>query len=89
MAFIIIDFEFNNLEGIHKYYPDIFTKYPSLENIDLDNEIIEIGAIKLDNYMKPLNEFKAYIKPSVIPVISDIFGFKIGITEGLIYALNS
>ena len=27
MAFIIIDLEFNNLEGIHKYYPDLFKKY--------------------------------------------------------------
>ena len=70
MAFIIIDLEFNNLEGIHKYYPDLFKKYPSLENIDLDNEIIEIGAIKLDNYMKPLKEFREFIKPSVIPVLN-------------------
>lgn len=70
MAFIIIDLEFNNLEGIHKYYPNIFEDYPNLQNIDLDNEIIEIGAIKLDNYMKPLEEFKTYIKPSVIPVLN-------------------
>ncbi|MDU5106922.1 3'-5' exonuclease [Clostridium sp.] len=81
MAFIIIDLEFNNLEGIHKYYPDIFTKYPSLENIDLDNEIIEIGAIKLDNYMKPLNEFKAYIKPSVIPILNPKISEITGITN--------
>ncbi len=81
MAFIIIDLEFNNLEGIHKYYPDLFTKYPSLENVELDNEIIEIGAIKLDNYMKPLNEFKAYIKPSVIPVLNPKISEITGITE--------
>lgn len=70
MAFIIIDLEFNNLEGIHKYYPDIFEDYPKLQSIDLGNEIIEIGAIKLDNYMKPLEEFKTYIKPSVIPILN-------------------
>ena len=81
MAFIIIDLEFNNLEGIHKYYPDLFTKYPSLENAELDNEIIEIGAIKLDNYMKPLNEFKAYIKPSVIPVLNPKISEITSITE--------
>ena len=81
MAFIIIDLEFNNLEGIHKYYPDLFTKYPSLENVELDNEIIEIGAIKLDNYMKPLNEFKAYIKPSVIPVLNPKISEITSITE--------
>ena len=81
MAFIIIDLEFNNLEGIHKYYPDLFTKYPSLENAELDNEIIEIGAIKLDNYMKPLNEFKAYIKPSAIPVLNPKISEITSITE--------
>jgi len=81
MAFIIIDLEFNNLEGIHKYYPDLFTKYPSLENVELDNEIIEIGAIKLDNYMKPLNEFKAYIKPSAIPVLNPKISEITSITE--------
>ena len=81
MAFIIIDLEFNNLEGIHKYYPDLYKKYPSLEDIDLDNEIIEIGAIKLDNYMKPLREFKAYIKPSVIPVLNPKISEITSITE--------
>jgi len=81
MAFIVIDLEFNNLEGIHKYYPDLFVEYPSLENIYLDNEIIEIGAIKLDNYMKPLNEFKAYIKPSVIPVLNPKVSEITNITE--------
>ena len=70
MAFIIIDLEFNNLEGIQKYFPNIFKENPRLESIDLDNEIIEIGAIKLDNYMKALKEFKTYIKPSAIPILN-------------------
>jgi DNA polymerase III epsilon subunit-like protein len=80
MAFIIIDLEFNNLEGIHKYYPNIFKEYPNLKDLELDNEIIEIGAIKLDNYMKPMKEFKTYIKPSLItvlnPKISEITNIK-------------
>ncbi|GAA0084218.1 hypothetical protein UT300007_06570 [Clostridium sp. CTA-7] len=80
MAFIIIDLEFNNLEGIHKYYPNIFKEYPNLKSLELDNEIIEIGAIKLDNYMKPMEEFKTYIKPSLItvlnPKISEITNIK-------------
>ena len=70
MAFIIIDLEFNNLEGIQKYFPNIFKENPNLESVALDNEIIEIGAIKLDNYMKPLKELKMYIKPSAIPVLN-------------------
>lgn len=70
MAFIIIDLEFNNLNGINKYYPDIFNKNPDLKDIQIENEIIEIGAIKLDKYMKSLGEYKAYIKPSIIPVLN-------------------
>ncbi|MGL5379385.1 exonuclease domain-containing protein [Clostridium sp.] len=70
MAFIIIDLEFNNLSGITKYYPNIFEENSDLESIELENEIIEIGAIKLDNYMKPLKEFKTYIKPKAIPILN-------------------
>lgn len=70
MAFIIMDLEFNNLSGIHKYYPNIYNEIPDLKKLDLVNEIIEIGAIKLDMYMKPLDHLKVYIKPSVIPVIN-------------------
>ena len=70
MAFIIIDLEFNNLSGIHKCYPDIYTKIPNLKELDLVNEIIEIGAVKVDKYMKPIETLKVFIKPSVIPVLN-------------------
>lgn len=70
MAFIIIDLEFNNLSDITKYYPNIFNEYPNLKNIGIENEIIEIGAIKLDKYMKPLKEFKVFIKPKILPVLN-------------------
>ena len=70
MAFIIIDLEFNNLSEIHKYYPKIYDDMPELKELDLVNEIIELGAIKVDMYMKPLKKLKVYIKPSVIPVIN-------------------
>ena len=39
-------------------------------NLELDNEIIEIGAVKLDSHMQPCEELKVYIKPSVIPIIN-------------------
>ncbi|VYU22457.1 exonuclease [Clostridium tertium] len=81
MAFIVIDLEFNNLEGIHKYYPKIYDENPEFKNLELDNEIIEIGAIKLDNYMKPLKEFKTYIKPKVIPVLNPKISEITNITE--------
>lgn len=70
MAFIIIDLEFNNLSGIHKCIPNVYNDHPNLKNLDLVNEIIEIGAVKLDAHMQPCEELKVYIKPSVIPVIN-------------------
>lgn len=70
MAFIIIDLEFNNLSGIHKCIPNVYNDYPNLKKLDLVNEIIEIGAVKLDAHMQPCDELKVYIKPSVIPVVN-------------------
>jgi DNA polymerase III epsilon subunit-like protein len=70
MAYIIIDLEFNNLEGITKFFPNIFEENNDLIDLDLKNEIIEIGAIKLDNYMKAIEDLKVYIKPSVIPILN-------------------
>lgn len=70
MAFVIIDLEFNNLSGIHKCFPDIYTRIPNLKELDLVNEIIEIGAVKVDRYMKPIETLKVYIKPTVIPVLN-------------------
>lgn len=64
MAFIIIDLEFNNLEDIKKYNDDIYEENLCVN--DIENEIIQIGAIKLDNYMKPIKEIKTFIKPTVI-----------------------
>lgn len=81
MAFVIIDLEFNNLSGIHKCYPDIYTKIPNLKQLDLINEIIEIGAIKVNKYMQPIEELRLFIKPSVIPVINPNILKITGITE--------
>lgn len=70
MGYVIIDLEFNNLRNITKYYPDIYEEHSELKNINLDNEIIEIGAVKLDKMINKIGEFKRYIKPSVFKVIN-------------------
>lgn len=82
VAFIIIDLEFNNLEGITKFFPNIFEKNDKLKDLELNNEIIEIGAIKLDNYMKAIEELKVYIKPSVIPILNPKISEITNIKEG-------
>lgn len=70
MGYIIVDLEFNNLKNITKYYEKFFEENGNLKDIDLENEIIEIGAIKVDQYMKPVCEMREYIKPTIFPVIN-------------------
>lgn len=50
MGYVIIDLEFNNMRNITKYYPNIYDNNKELKNIKLENEIIEIGAVKLDKF---------------------------------------
>ncbi|GIM29187.1 hypothetical protein CPJCM30710_18530 [Clostridium polyendosporum] len=80
MGYVIIDLEFNNLRNITKYYPNIYEEHSELKNISLDNEIIQIGAVKLDRMINKIGEFKRYIKPSVFkiinPKITQITGIK-------------
>ena len=44
----------------------------NLIHVNLENEIIEIGAVKVDKYMKPISEIREYVKPTVFPVINPI-----------------
>ncbi len=78
MGFVILDLEFNNMRGIGQYYPDL-----SEEQINkaCENEIIEIGAVKYDVYMKELESFKCYIKPVVFDILNPKVKEMTGITE--------
>ncbi|WP_244833584.1 3'-5' exonuclease [Clostridium sp. BJN0001] len=58
MGFVIVDLEFNNISETNK------KKY------GLENEIIEIGAVKVDNRLTELKKLKRYIKPSICLQIS-------------------
>ena len=81
MAFIIFDLEFNNLSGITEYYPDFEEDFGCIDSFELRNEIIEIGAVKVDSYMKTLDKFKVYIKPSVLPVLNPKIAAMTSITD--------
>ena len=72
MGYIIIDLEFNNLKNITNYYKDFFETHGNFKTVNLENEIIEIGAVKVDKYMKPICEMREYVKPTVFPVINPI-----------------
>jgi DNA polymerase III epsilon subunit-like protein/predicted RNA-binding Zn-ribbon protein involved in translation (DUF1610 family) len=72
MGYIIIDLEFNNLKNITNYYKDFFEVHGNFDSLNLENEIIEIGAVKVDKYMKPISEIREYVKPTIFPVINPI-----------------
>ena len=72
MGYIIIDLEFNNLKNITNYHKDFFETHGNFDSVNLENEIIEIGAVKVDKYMKPISEIREYIKPTIFPVINPI-----------------
>lgn len=70
MSYIILDLEFNNMNNITKYYEDFFEKYPDLNDVKLENEIIEIGAVKVDKFLKVIGKMRRYIKPVFFPLLN-------------------
>lgn len=76
MGYVVIDLEFNNLSNITKYYPHFFNENAELKNINFDNEIIEIGAVKLDKNINEVEKLKIFIKPTIFkkmnPKITEI-----------------
>lgn len=80
MGFIIIDLEFNNMQNITKYYPNVYSEHSYLRQLSVQNEIIEVGAVRLDKFMKKVDEYKVYIKPTIFkilnPKITEITGIR-------------
>lgn len=81
MGYVILDLEFNNMRNITKYYANIYENNPGLKDVKLENEIIEIGAVKLDKFMKNIGEYKSYIKPTIFKVMNPKVQHITGITE--------
>lgn len=81
MGYIIIDLEFNNMQSITKYYPKIYDEYAEIKNLSIDNEIIEIGAVKLNKFMQKIDEYKTYIKPEAFKILNPKITEITGITE--------
>lgn len=70
MNFVVIDLEFNNMRENAKGMPRSNNKCP--------NEIIQIGAVKLDKHFREIGTLRLYVKPVVYkvinPVVSEITG---------------
>ena len=84
MGFVIIDLEFNNLGEITKYIPNFYEENNLLKERAIENEIIEIGAVKLDKYMNKIDNLKLYIKPSIFKVLNPKITLMTGITKELL-----
>lgn len=80
LNYVIIDLEFNNMREIAECYPSFYEENPEVLEYKCPNEIIEIGAIKLNRTMKEIDRFKTYVKPSIYrilnPKISEMTGIK-------------
>lgn len=81
LDYVVIDLEFNNLREITEFYPDFYEKNSELKDVKCPNEIIEIGAIKLDRAMREVGRFKTYIRPSIYKLLNPRVSEITGITE--------
>ncbi|WP_027631826.1 3'-5' exonuclease [Clostridium hydrogeniformans] len=70
MGYVILDLEFNNLSDITKYYSDFYSTYPQFKEMDCPNEIIEIGAVRVDKYLQEIDSLKIYVKPYIFPMLN-------------------
>ncbi len=75
MNHIIIDFEMNRIPRRH-----------ASECKGLKNEIIEIGAVRLNDNLKIMNRFDMYVMPQynkrITPVVTDITGITMKTLQG-------
>lgn len=82
MGYVIIDLEFNNAMEITKYFPEFYVENPNILNNECPNEIIQVGAVKLDKYLKELDRIMIYVKPNIFKVLNPRITEITGIEEG-------
>lgn len=74
--YIVMDLEFNQST----------TRFRSEKNgILLSNEIIEIGAVKLNEKLEQVDTFKSFIKPTAYPKINDMVHKLTSITTEMVW----
>lgn len=81
MNYIIIDLEFNNMKDITKCCPNIGLNIEERNLRECPNEVIQIGAVKLDKNLKIIESFDAFIKPVIYKTLNSGISELTGITE--------
>lgn len=67
MNYIIFDLEYNQIDGRNgRLSKTMNTNRP----VDFVKEILQIGAIKVDENLKYISNYKTYIKPKFLPTIN-------------------
>jgi len=78
MDYVVLDLEFNNMQGLY----ETISEYMSRENRNsrylYPNEIIQIGAVRLNEKFETINELNIFVKnsfyKSLNPAISEMTG---------------
>lgn len=81
MNYVIIDLEFNNIKDITKYSSKVEVTLEDSALRECPNEVIQIGAVKLDKNLKVIESFDAFIKPVIFRVLNPAISELTGITE--------
>lgn len=81
MNYIIIDLEFNSMRSGDKGQANSLSKSEKLVNPECPNEIIQIGAVKLDKTLSFIDSFETYIKPVIYKEIDPKVKELTGINE--------
>lgn len=78
MAYVVFDLEYNNMQGLFEELDNYVPHNQSNERHLYPNEIIQIGAVKLNDNFEVIGEFNRYIKnyfyKNLNPAITEITG---------------
>ena len=77
MKYIFVDFEMNPVDSKHRQ-----------ERRICRNEIIEIGAVMLNENLQEIASYKAYVKPEYSTNIYKRIEVLTGITDGMVHSAN-
>ncbi len=81
MNYVVLDLEFNNLYQMEEDKSELYFDAEGSSLESCPNEIIEIGAVKLDKNMRCIDTFKVFIIPNIFRKFNPKIKELTGITE--------
>lgn len=78
MAYVVLDLEYNNMQGIFEELKEYIPENKEHSRYLYPNEIIQVGAVKLDDNFNIIDELNIYVKSffykNVNPAITEMTG---------------